>query len=167
MDSSPSLLSSGVPASIQVAPPFQASRATPRARDSSRKSRATCSVGSIGPLSYQVTGIGNRNKSKRAGNWEETMSIDLSRRGFLGAAAAAAALPLPRLPLPAPEGPKFRLGTITYNIGATWDVPTLLQACKAAGYGDVELRTTHAHKVEPTLTAEQRRDVKKQFDDAG
>ncbi|MBV8878506.1 MAG: sugar phosphate isomerase/epimerase, partial [Planctomycetaceae bacterium] len=97
------------------------------------------------------------------------MSIDLTRRGFLAAAGGLAALPLQPIPAAAAaqDGPRFKLGTITYNIGAAWDVPTLLQACKAAGYGHVELRTTHAHMVEPDLGAEQRREVKKQFDDAG
>ncbi|MBI3857089.1 MAG: sugar phosphate isomerase/epimerase, partial [Planctomycetes bacterium] len=82
------------------------------------------------------------------------MAFDLSRRSFLTGAPAA-------------DPPEFSLGTITYNIGAAWDLATLLQVCKAAGFGFVELRTTHAHKVEPDLTAEQRRDVKKQFDGAG
>ena len=66
------------------------------------------------------------------------MNVDLTRRGFFGTAGSLAALPfLPSLSAAAQEGPKFKLGTITYNIGATWNVPTLLQACKAAGYGYV------------------------------
>ncbi len=94
------------------------------------------------------------------------MTLDLSRRTFLGASAA---LPLLRSrPAEAvQEAAKFKLGTITYNIGAGWELPTLLQVCKTTGFGYVELRTTHAHKVEPDLSAEQRRDVKKQFEDAG
>jgi len=96
------------------------------------------------------------------------MTIDLTRRGFFGTAGSLAALPfLPSPPAAAEEGPPFKLGTITYNIGAAWDLPTLLAACKAAGYGYVELRTTHAHKVEPDLGAVESRDVKKRFEDAG
>src|SRR6187399_1225985 len=97
------------------------------------------------------------------------MSFAPTRRAFLASAGALATLPLPGLAASTPplEDPKLHLGTITYNIGAAWDLPTLLSACKAAGYGYVELRTTHAHKVEPDLTADQRRDVKKQFQDAG
>jgi len=97
------------------------------------------------------------------------MTLSLNRRAFLASAGALAALPLPGAAASTPprEDPKFHLGTITYNIGAAWDLPTLLSACKTAGYGYVELRTTHAHKVEPDLTADQRRDVKKQFADAG
>src|SRR5215831_12239798 len=94
------------------------------------------------------------------------MIPDLSRRAFLGATSA---LPLLRSrPAEAVQDtPKFKLGTITYNIGATWDLATLLHVCKTTGFGYVELRTTHAHKVEPELPAEQRREVRKQFEDAG
>jgi sugar phosphate isomerase/epimerase len=52
-------------------------------------------------------------------------------------------------------------------VGAAMDLPTLLRSCKAAGFEAVELRTTHAHKVEPSLGPEERRDVKKQFADSG
>ncbi len=97
------------------------------------------------------------------------MTLELSRRGFLASSGAAAAAPLFPAPpaAPAQEPPKFKLGTITYNIGASWDLATLLQVCKSAGYGHVELRTTHAHKVEPDLTADQRKDVRKQIEDSG
>jgi sugar phosphate isomerase/epimerase len=62
--------------------------------------------------------------------------------------------------------PKFKLGTVTYNIAASWDLATLLKVCKATRYDYVELRTTHAHKVEPSLSIEERRDVKNRFEDA-
>ncbi len=96
------------------------------------------------------------------------MTFELSRRRFFAATGClAGASMLPPLPTIAQTSPGFKLGTITYNIGASWDLPTLLQVCKATGYEYVELRTTHAHKVEPDLTADQRKDVKKRFDDAG
>lgn len=62
---------------------------------------------------------------------------------------------------------KFKLGTITYNIAVSWDLATLLKVCKATGYEYVELRTSHAHKVEPGISADERREVKKRFEDAG
>lgn len=68
---------------------------------------------------------------------------------------------------PARKGPKFRLGLVTYNTAAAWDLPTLLKVCKTAGISPVELRTTHAHGVEPTLSKEERKEVKKKFADAG
>jgi sugar phosphate isomerase/epimerase len=89
----------------------------------------------------------------------------LSRREFL---AASAALPFAlRSSLAAEEAAKFKLGIVTYNVPKDWDLPTLLKVCKEVGIAAVECRTTHKHGVEPTLTAEQRKDVKKQFADAG
>jgi sugar phosphate isomerase/epimerase len=46
-------------------------------------------------------------------------------------------------------------------------VPTLIELCKKAGVAAVELRTTHAHGVEPSLPAERRKEVRKRFEDAG
>ena len=57
----------------------------------------------------------------------------------------------------------MRLGIVTYNIAADWDIPSMLANCEEVGIHGVELRTTHAHGVEPTLSAQQRRDVKSQF----
>lgn len=62
---------------------------------------------------------------------------------------------------------KFRLGIVTYNVAAQWDVPTILKVCKSVGIAAVELRTTHKHGVEPSLSKEQRAEVRKQFADAG
>ena len=88
----------------------------------------------------------------------------LSRRQFLASAALAAAAPR----LVAAEPPlKFKLGLVTYNVPAMWDLPTVLKVCQEVGIAAVECRTTHKHGVEPTLTADQRGDVKKQFADAG
>src|SRR4051812_45150171 len=100
----------------------------------------------------------------------------MTRRGFVrtaGALAAAVAAPAaaPAFAAEAPSsaaGPiPFRLGIVTYMIAADWDVPTMLKVCKGAGIGDVELRTTHKHGVEPSLSKQQRQDVRKQFADAG
>jgi sugar phosphate isomerase/epimerase len=60
----------------------------------------------------------------------------------------------------------LRLGTITYNIAKDWDLPTLLKRLEALKYEGVELRTSHAHKVEVDLTSAQRGEVKKRFDDS-
>src|SRR5262249_7580408 len=62
---------------------------------------------------------------------------------------------------------KFRLGIVTYNIAARWDVRTILRVCKAVGLSPVELRTTHRHGVEPSLSKDQRAEVRRQFADAG
>src|SRR5262245_34691760 len=108
------------------------------------------------------------NKSPNAGVCA-VPSYHLTRRGFLsvGPAGALAALPGAEQSAVPPTPPPFSLGIVTYNIAATWDVPTILRIMKAVGLGPVELRTTHAHGVEPSLNAEQRRAVRQQFGDAG
>jgi sugar phosphate isomerase/epimerase len=101
---------------------------------------------------------------------------DSTRRDFLvsGAAMTGAGLIATNLSgqqppqLPRNEPPlRYRLGIVTYNIAATWDLTALLRICRAVGLSPVELRTTHRHGVEPTLTADQRRDVRRRFQDAG
>jgi sugar phosphate isomerase/epimerase len=96
---------------------------------------------------------------------------DLSRRSFLAAGAglaATAALGRTQEPSAAAKSPvKFQVGLISYNVAANWDLPTVLRICKAAGIPAFEARTTHKHGIEPSLTADQRKDVKKQFADAG
>ena len=102
----------------------------------------------------------------------------MTRRGFVqsaGALAAAAAVPeVARAATAEPVAPPssttaipFRLGIVTYQIAADWDVPTILRVCRNVGIRDVELRTTHKHGVEPSLGKSQRQDVRKQFADAG
>ncbi len=93
-----------------------------------------------------------------------------SRRNFLSTAlglgaAASMASPLKAFAAEAP-GSKMKFGLVTYLWGQHWDLPTLIANCEAAKVPGVELRTTHKHGVEPVLTAEQRREVKKRFDDS-
>lgn len=89
----------------------------------------------------------------------------LSRRAFLASGAAALAAPSLR----AADAPaaKFKLGLVTYNVPANWDLPTILKVCKEVGIAAVECRTTHKHGVEPSLSADQRKEVKKRFADSG
>src|SRR5690606_9188416 len=61
----------------------------------------------------------------------------------------------------------MRLGLVTYNWGAKWDLPTLIRNFEAAGYRGVELRTMHEHGVEPSLSKTERREVAKRFSDSG
>ncbi len=97
----------------------------------------------------------------------------LTRRRFLqttgGLTAAGLALPAAAKSItPTAKAPlKFRLGIVTYNIAANWDVPTILRICKSVGLSPVELRTTHKHGVEPSLSKAARKEVKKRFADAG
>ena len=67
---------------------------------------------------------------------------------------------------PAFEKSPIRLGLVTYLWGKDWDLPTLIHNCEQSGLLGVELRTTHAHGVEPELTASERRQVKERFADS-
>jgi sugar phosphate isomerase/epimerase len=60
----------------------------------------------------------------------------------------------------------LHLGIVTYNIAKDWDLPTILKKCEKLGYAGVELRTTHKHGVEPSLSAAQRAEVRRQFEDS-
>ena len=65
----------------------------------------------------------------------------------------------------APEKP-IRLGLVTYLWGRDWDLPTLIANCEKTGMEGVELRTEHAHGVEPEIGPEKRAEVKKRFADS-
>ena len=61
----------------------------------------------------------------------------------------------------------LRLGLMTYTLAKDWDIPTIIKNCTETQFEHVELRTTHAHGVEVTLTKAQRKDVRQRFEDAG
>ena len=60
----------------------------------------------------------------------------------------------------------MKLGIVTYNIAKDWDVPTIIKNCAETKFQGVELRTSHAHGVEVSLTKDQRAEVKKRFQDS-
>ncbi len=60
----------------------------------------------------------------------------------------------------------MQLGMTTYLWGAEWGLPTLIKYCADAGFGGVELRTSHKHGVEPALSKADRRDVRQRFADS-
>ncbi len=92
-----------------------------------------------------------------------------SRRSFLAATAVAPVAAFQNLGTlhAADDAAKFKLGIVTYNVPKDWDLPTLLKVCKEVGVAAVECRTTHKHGVEPSLSADERKSVKKQFADSG
>lgn len=100
------------------------------------------------------------------------MNTNLStRREFLKSsmvlgAGLTTAGPLGRLARGMEAGPGLRLGLVTYLWGQDWNLPTLIGNCEKAGVLGVELRTQHAHGVESSLTATQRRQVKARFADS-
>ena len=92
-----------------------------------------------------------------------------TRRDLLirtAACSAAALLPAYLRRSFAAGGSSMQFGLVTYLWGADWDLPTLIANCEAAGIAGVELRTTHAHGVEPSLTAAERDEVKQRFADS-
>src|SRR5437667_276623 len=95
----------------------------------------------------------------------------LSRRQFLASTAAAGAAvgwsSLAERASAANEEPSIAYGLVTYMWGAEWDLPTLLENCRKTNVLGVELRTTHAHKVEPDLNDKQRAEVARRFADSG
>lgn len=58
----------------------------------------------------------------------------------------------------------FELGTVTYNIAKDWDLETLIAKCEKLDLKAVELRTTHKHGVEPTLSEQQRTTTRERFE---
>ncbi|HEV8130380.1 MAG TPA: TIM barrel protein [Acidobacteriota bacterium] len=91
--------------------------------------------------------------------------MKLTRRNFLtGSAGFVTAFTLSPSATPQPPNRGPRLGTVTYNIAKDWDVDTIIKNLTEVGMEGVELRTTHAHGVEITLTTEQRVTVKKRFE---
>jgi sugar phosphate isomerase/epimerase len=81
-------------------------------------------------------------------------------------ASARGANPPSAIPNP-PSAPPLRLGLMSYNLAKDWDIPTIIKNCTETGFEHVELRTTHAHGVEVSLSKDQRRAVRRRFEDAG
>lgn len=65
-----------------------------------------------------------------------------------------------------PANVNFGFGLVTYLWGKDWDLGTLISNCEKSGMGAVELRTTHKHGVEPSLSAKQRAEVSARFADS-
>lgn len=100
----------------------------------------------------------------------------INRRFFLRASAHAAAVGLvpfgstvsrclaaPLCDLPSS---KMQFGLVTYKWGDEWDIPTLLRNCEKTGALGVELRTQHAHGVDPGISSIKRQEVKLKFSDS-
>jgi len=96
-----------------------------------------------------------------------------SRRKFLArtlaaTAACSAARPSARSVAQAAERHEvnFAFGLVTYQWAKDWDLKTLIENCEQTRVLGVELRTTHAHHVEPSLSAAERREVRDRFADS-
>ncbi len=63
-------------------------------------------------------------------------------------------------------GSEIKLGLVTYLWAKDWNIPTIIKNCTTSNVLGVELRIEHAHGVTLDLSAEQRKEVKRQFDDS-
>ncbi len=57
-------------------------------------------------------------------------------------------------------------GLVTYQWGKDWDLETLITNCEMAKVLGVELRSTHAHGVEPSLNERRREQIARRFADS-
>jgi sugar phosphate isomerase/epimerase len=93
----------------------------------------------------------------------------LGRRRFLSTVAglpALTAVQTSQTPRPAAGRAPLKVGTVTYNIAKDWDVPTIIKNLTEVGMDAVELRTTHKHGVEISLSPAARAEVRKRFEDS-
>ncbi len=89
-------------------------------------------------------------------------------QGTLGASAAVWGMSLSRaVRADEPRGERIGFGLVTYQWGKDWKLPELIENCQRGEVQGVELRTTHAHGVEPSLNSRQREEVRKRFADSG
>jgi len=62
--------------------------------------------------------------------------------------------------------PPLQLGLVTYNWGKAMPLPELLEVCAETRFSGVELRSGHAHGVEPEMSSEERAEVRRRFADS-
>ncbi len=60
----------------------------------------------------------------------------------------------------------MQLGLVTYQLAQSWEIDTIIQNCSETGFSAVELRTQHAHGVEPEMPKAARSEVRKRFEDS-
>lgn len=60
----------------------------------------------------------------------------------------------------------MELGLVTYQLAQSWSIEEIIERCSKTGFTTVELRTEHAHGVEPEMPKAQRSEVKQRFADS-
>ncbi len=127
----------------------------------------------LGNITYDDVYLGRREAVLGTKLWEKyIMTENVSRRGFLQSSAlaftASSVIGASSAQSEQKEASKepLHLGLVTYNLAKFWDIDTIIKNCTETKFEAVELRTTHAHKVEVELTKSQRKDVLKKFEDS-
>ena len=94
----------------------------------------------------------------------------IQRRDFLkrimSSGVVLASLPLHSVANLLNAGKKMKLGLVTYLWAKDWTLPEIITNCEKSGIQGVELRSTHAHGVEITLSKNERQEVKKIFNNS-
>jgi len=101
------------------------------------------------------------------------MKSKINRRNFIQiagvgtlAATSVKSVPSDNIQKWSKEKPVLKLGLMTHKLGMDWDIETLIENCSETGWVHAELRTTHKHGVEVTLSKQERNEVKKRFEDS-
>jgi sugar phosphate isomerase/epimerase len=100
--------------------------------------------------------------------------MNMTRRQLLQTGTLAFGAALPHSSLLAAEAAltnnsrrsPMHLGLVTYNLAKDWTIEIIIKNCTETQFEGVELRTSHAHGVEVTLSPAQRAEVKKRFQDS-
>src|SRR4030042_196012 len=106
---------------------------------------------------------------------EKSMSGEFTRRELLRSSVAVGAASTlsansahggnPQSAVRNPQSAKsLKLGLLSYNLAKDWDIDTVIKNCTETGFEHIELRTTHAHGVEVTMSKEQRQAERKRFE---
>ena len=92
--------------------------------------------------------------------------IEMTRRQWMGTAMGVAAAATVGPQAFGQGGSKMKFGLVTYLWGQDWDLPTLIANCEKTGVLGVELRTEHAHGINPGISKDVIDDCRKRFEDS-
>ena len=84
-------------------------------------------------------------------------------KGILSSSIILSSFPLQSFANFLSADPQMKLGLVTYLWAKNWTIPEIITNCEKSGIQGVELRSTHAHGVEITLSKKERREIKKIF----
>jgi len=91
----------------------------------------------------------------------------LQRRNFIKKSAAAgifvSSLPFHNYANILKNDSQIKLGLVTYLWAKEWTNEEIIKNCEKSGIQGVELRSTHAHGVEITLSKKERKEIKKRY----